>query len=182
MSRLELPPRVREEIQLEKWVAQRAEMRALVTALLDFDDPVCLEWNPVVQEADRRLRLGRARPKAFHPALPVKPGFYHWVCDNDNAAPTVAPITDPEGGFKVPDSSLLDVLRSNDLQNPKVFRQVVEAHARAEAAREVREQQDHEDRVESMVDRYRALTTASVSMNRDTPWHQNMAGRKGVKR
>lgn len=166
----------------ERWVRQRAEQRELVARLLDFDDPVCLEWNPVVQQADSRLRLGRGRPQAWHPAVPVKAGFFHWVFDGESAPVTVVPITTPGGEFKEPDSSLLDVLRANDLQNPAVFRAIIARHARAEDDAAAREQAEHEDRVERMTDRLRLLTNATVSMNRDTPWHQNHAGKRGVKR
>lgn len=175
MSRLLLPPQVEAEILKEKHVAERERRRALANRLLDFDDPVCREWEPVLKQLDPQLRLGRARGQAYEPGMNVRPNFYHWVRDNGPAAPmTIDPITGPDGvSFSEPDSGLLERLKANDLQDPIVYRALIEQHAAAEARRERDREQERQDRVEDVIDRYKSVTTASVSMNTDSPWSQN---------
>lgn len=179
MGDLLLPPRVRREIQKEKWAEQRAERRAAIRRLLDFDDPVCREWNPVVRKLDPLLSLARARPQAYEPGLHVRPGFYHWVRDNETADMTVEPITGPDGdSFAEPDSSLLDALRSNDLQNPRVWAALIEHRANAEAEREREHRREMDELNENIYERWLAGNRAFVSMDRSAPWTQSAKGRR----
>src|SRR5438105_925825 len=99
-----LPAHVEREIQQRKWAERRREHRAALDALLDFDDPVCRQWQPELRKLDPQLRLARARPLAHKPGFPVIPGFYHWVRENETAPATVTPITAPDGkSFAEPD-------------------------------------------------------------------------------
>jgi hypothetical protein len=43
-------------------------------------------------------------------------------------------------------------------------------------------EQRRADRQANMLDHWKSVTQASVSMNRDSPWHQNVAGRRGAKK
>lgn len=181
MADLLLPPKVRREIQKRKWAEQRAAFRATLNRLLDFDDPVCREWTPVLRNLDPLLRLGRAHGQAYEPGMNVKPGYYHMVRDNETAAPTVEPVTGPDGeSFAYPDSRLLEELRAVDLQNPRVYAALI-------ARRELREQQREQEHARDMdeinsesVERWLAATRTQVLMSPDVAWAQNSAGRRAI--
>lgn len=182
MGDLLLPARVQREIIKEKWAEQRAQQRALVERMLDFDDPVCREWAPVLAKLDPMLRLGRARPQAYEPGVSVTPGFYHWVRENEGAPWTVTPITAPDGvSFAEPDSRLLAQLEGNDLQDPRVWRALIEQAEQAEAERERREDERLREMNETVYEKFLAGTRTQVSMNSDSPWTQNAAGRRDAK-
>jgi hypothetical protein len=54
---------------------------------------------------------------------------------NETAAPTVHPITGPDGeSFAEPDSALLERLKGNDLQDPRVFAALIAQHEEREKA------------------------------------------------
>jgi hypothetical protein len=179
MSDLLLPPRVQKEILRDKWGQQRAMQRAVVDRLIDFEDPVAREWAPVLAKLDPRLRLGRARPQAYEAGFNVKPGFYHWVLDEPSAPITVEPITAEDGeSFTEPSSGLLRDLERNDLQNPHVYRALIEREQSKEQAAEKARQENLDEVNENAMERYVAATRAQVSMT-DVPWSQNSAGRKG---
>lgn len=177
MPDLLLPPDVVREIQKRKWADQRAEFRARVEQLFDFGDSVCELWNPHLRDLDPLLRMGRARPLAYEPGWGVQPGFYHWVRDNENAAPTVTPITDAGGGFREPDSGVLEDLRRSDLRNPAVFIGLLQQAKAKEVAASADRLAEREERQQEILDRFIAGTRVGVSMNTDTAWTQNHAGR-----
>jgi hypothetical protein len=184
MSSLLLPGDVAREIQKKKWAELRAFHRAQLDQLFDFDDPVTREWNPELQRLDPLLRLGRARPKA-DPAstgLPVRPGFYHWIRENDTAAPTMTAITGPDGeGFAYPSSGVLEDLRRSDLQNPAIFRALLARQAARERDEEQAKLDERKDRRQEFSERWKAVSRTQVSMNTDTPWAQNAAGYQKVR-
>lgn len=176
MSGLLLPANVVREIQKREWAERRAELRAALAALFDFEDPVCAEWNPLLGDLDARLRLGRARPLAYEPGLGVIPGFYHWVRDNETAPPTVTPITSPDGAFREPDSGVLGDLRSQDLHDPTVFLALLAGRRAKEQAAEREREAERAERRQEITDRYLAGTRVQVSLDDSTPWAQNAAG------
>lgn len=178
-----LPPKVQAEIAKEKWEAERQQRRALVLELIDFDDPVCREWQPVLETLDPYLRLGRAKPMAYVAGVVMRPGYYHWVRDNPSTVVTVEPITGPDGeSFAEPDQRLLDSLRGNDLQNPHIYAALIAGHAEAEAVMEKERAAEREEIDAEVLERWKAASQTSVSMNRDVPWSQNAAGRRGAGR
>lgn len=178
MSDLLLPPNVVAEIQKQEWAERRARFRAKLDALLDFDDPVCRQWNPHLRELDPLLRMGRARPMAYEPGWAIVPNYYHWVRDNPTAPPSVTPITGPDEEWAEPDSRVLDMLRRNDLQNPLVFAAMLEQYDRQQKAEEKQEQVEDEERQREILERWQAASRVQVSTNRDSPWTQNMRGRR----
>lgn len=179
MSDLLLPASVRREILKDRWAEQRREWRAKLEALFDFQDPVCLEWNPDLKELDPLLRLGRARPLAYEPGWTVQPGFYHWVRDNETAAPTVTPITGPDESFREPDSGVLEDLRRSDLRNPRVFAMLLAQRQVREEQQRLRVERDREERQQEMLDRYLAGNRAFVSTSTGSSWSQSARGRRG---
>lgn len=182
MSELLLPGTVARELQKERWQEERRRSRALVEALFDFDDRVCREWSKHLKKLDPYLRLGRAHPKAETDRFEVRPGFYHWVRDNPSTEPTVAVITTVDGGWCEPNSGLLRDLEQADMQNPRAAAAALERRALAERAVAAEKARVGSARLEEMAERWRAATETSVSMNRSTPWTQNVQGRRGAKR
>lgn len=177
---LVLPPRVEREILKEKWVDQRAQLRALVFKVFDFDDAVCKEWGPPLRALDPRLRLGKAKPKAHAPALGVIPGLYHWIVLAETAPPSVHPVTNRDGGFAYPDSGLLVKLKANDLQDPRVWAEMIDSRAKAERDAEAAKDAETQRLTNEIIDRYRTGNNASVSMAGS--WAASNAGKRGRKR
>lgn len=166
------------EVQRRKWAEQRAFYRARLEALFDFDDRLCREWNPLLRDLDPLLRLGKARPKAdAEPGLPVRPGLYHWIRENDSAPPTVQPITGADGeSYMEPSSAVLEDLRRCDLQNPAIFRALLERRARVEAAEERELEEARVERQAELAERWRAVSGTQVLMSPDVRWGQNAKG------
>ena len=177
-----LPPRVEREILQEKWVERRREHRAMLNQLLDFDDPVCREWQPELRKLDPYLRLGRAHGLAHAPGYPVRAGFYHWVRDNETAPATITPITGPDGEWSEPDSRLLEQLKANDLQDPRVYGRLLARGVEQEREAELNQARATVERQTELAERVKAATETSISMSRDAPWSQNVAGARGRKR
>lgn len=182
MSDLLLPGRVARELQRERWQEERRRSRALIEELFEFNDRVCREWSKHLRKLDPYLRLGRARPNAHTDRFAVRPGFYHWIRDNPTTEPTVAAITTADDGWCEPDSGLLRDLGRADLQNPRAVAWALERRERRERAVQAERDREKTARLEELAERWQAATRAQVSMNRDTPWSQNAAGKRGAKR
>jgi hypothetical protein len=73
------------------------------------------------------------------------------------------------------------MLRANDWHNADVLRDRDRARAEAERAAEKRREDDLERLNQDVLEHYLAGTRAQVSMNRDAPWTQNAAGRRGAR-
>lgn len=178
MPHLFVPPKVAKELAEE----QRVHYRAVLFPLFDFDDPVCKEWNPELRRLDPLIRIGRAKPMAYVPGLPVRPGFYHFLRDNQGAPPTVSAITGADDEWVEPDSGLLRKLQENDLQNPAVLVAMRAEEERVKQEEEREKLRDRDVRQDEIVERWKAGTRTQVSMNPDASWSQNAAGRRGVSR
>lgn len=178
MPELLLPRSVVREIAKRKWAEQRAEWRAQLDKMFDWNDPVCVAWSPYLRELCPQLRLGRAKGRAAEPGFTVLPGYYHWVRDNETAPPTVTPITGPEGEWREPDSGVLEDLAMCDLQNPKVFMRLLAQREERERAIEEERAREREERQQEILGRYLAGTRVQVSMNDHSPWTQNARGRR----
>lgn len=177
-----LPRNVAVEIEKRKWVEQRAWYRAKLEALFDFDDPTCNDWNGELRKLDPLLRMGRAKPMAYEPGFSVRPGLFHIVRENESAPPTVQPITGPDGeSFSEPSSQVLESLRRNDLQNPRVYGALIAQHELRERAEEQQLVADRDERQTEMLEHWAAVSRTQVSMNTDTPWAQNHAGYSKVR-
>lgn len=180
MPELVLPPKVRAEIEQDKHRAEREARWARAVAMLDFDDPVCREWQPLLQQLDPHLLMAKAKPRADDPDLNIRGGFYHWVRKNPREILTAEPITGPDGeSFTVPDEGLLRNLQANDLQNPAVVRDMFTRQLEAEQRAEKEAAEARERRVAGTVERYKRGNSASVSMI--SGWSATNAGRKGRK-
>lgn len=174
-----LPAEVEKEVQRSKHVEERAERRQMLEHLLDFDDPVCKQWNKHLHELDPRLRMGRGKP-IVKTGWGVIPGYYHWFRDNETAAPTVTPITTPEQGYREPDSGVLEDLKRSDLQNPAVFARLLKQRAAAEKAEKKAKQEAREARQQEIYERWQSGNRTQISTS-DTPWTQSARARHDVR-
>lgn len=155
----------------------------MLSQLFDFDDPIALEWNPLLKELDPLLRLGRAKGLAHAPGFPVMPGFWHWVRENESTAPTITPITGPDGeSFREPSSGVLEDLRRSDLQDPRVFAVLLAQREESERAAEREIEEAREERQTDMWDHWLAASRTQISMNSASPWSQNHSGRRGARK
>ena len=81
--------------------------------------------------------------------------------------------------FVEPGAWIFDMLRARDWHNADVIRDRDRAREQAERAAEKRREDDARRMNEEVLDAYLAGTRTFVSMNRDTPWTQSAAGRRG---
>jgi hypothetical protein len=190
MSRFFLPPRVSLELQEESRRREAEATRAMVG-----DDR--MEWK---REFDAQLeRVVHGMRLAFCPdpapldavAQGAYPGRWHLVWPGFNGGPLVLQplIVDAsgkaciggDGGFVEPGSWVFDRLAEQDLWSDRVQRDRRRIRREAEEAKRRREEQERRDRDAEVLERWKAVSRAQVSMNRDVPWSQNHAGRRGVR-
>lgn len=175
MSRLWVPPKVDRELQ-----QKTQEHTAQVMAMVDRFRGILSYWTRELKQKDPDLEMIFAPPTAT--AAGLIPGRYHVMKHIPGAPPALLPITGPDGEFVEPTSQIMEKLAENDLQNI----QAVDARRRAmeaeERARERDRERDAELRREELVERWKAATQTRVSMNRDAPWSQNVAGRRAVQK
>lgn len=158
-----------------------AEMRArLVQDELVRVKGVLDHFNHELQRIDSKLEMVRA--PADCGLTGMKPHYYHVVRWNEGAAPTFFAIEGENGEFVEPTSRVFDKLREGDLWDPANMRRIRQRHSNAEAAAAKMREREAAERREEIFDRVKAVTQTSVSMNRDTPWSQNAAGRRGAKK
>jgi hypothetical protein len=172
-----LPPSVSRELR-ERTQSFNAAVRASV---YDFDphDSVLADFNPVLQQIDPRLLMVRARERIV-PGLPMKPGYYHIICDNsDRGAPDTVMIVEGEHGeFTPPTSRVFEKLAAGDMHDRRNVERF-ERIQREERERNEREQRaNREERREHLSELVNAYTRASVAGPGAGLWTQNQAGRR----
>lgn len=169
-----MPPRVQRELAQE-----RSEYEALIAILTECDDVPDL-LNRRVSEIDPNLAVVKAKPTVPW-GVPLKPGYFHLVRRNETAPVSVTVIEGPDGEYIEPGSKMLDLIRSRDLWNPQVRADLAAAEEERKRAAQRELERDREEINEEVLERFKAGTQASVSMNQDTPWSQNASGRRGAK-
>jgi hypothetical protein len=153
-----------------------------VRSYMDHVKGILDEFNYELQKIDPRLELMRAGEAIIWQSTEVQPGYYFVVRHNDPPAPpSIMPWQTPEGGFREPDSGIFEMLRKNDLWNPATKHRAKKQAQKLQEAEDRRRAQERADRQRELHERYLAATRTQVSMNRDIPWHQNAAGRRGRK-
>jgi hypothetical protein len=168
-SSLFVPPSVARELLDERLQFIQTLIRACAK------DHICHEWDRELQRLDERMEMFKA-PEQLVIGMPLEPGFYHLVRWNETAPPSVTPVRGEHGEFRVPDSGLLDKLRSLDLQNAQVVARHKLEQARAQATHERDKLNRRQARQGDILERWHAVSRTQVSMNTDTPWAQNAAG------
>lgn len=178
MSSLIVPQRILDENRrYEQTVLDNA-----VRAYMDHVKGILDKFNYELQKIDPRLELMRAPDNDAWRLTEVQPGYYFIVRHNDPPAPpSITPIQTRDGEFREPDSSIFEDLKKNDLWNPATGKRLEKQKQQLEDAAARHRQQERAERQQEIHERYLAATRTQVSMNRDTPWHQNAAGRRGRK-
>lgn len=139
---------------------------------------ICAEFTRELKRIDPGLELVWWPPTAEAPGF--IPGRYHVVWHHPgNGLGSVEPLVDQAGGYREPDSSLFDLVRSSDMWNDRVARDKKRIREQALKAKEKRERDELEQIEQEANERWLAATRAQVSMNRDTAWSQNASGRRG---
>jgi hypothetical protein len=175
MPRLFLPPAVTKEL-----LEERRQFAADLFNVTYVDD-TCVRWNRELRRLDPRLSMRRAYDTPVL-GMPLEPGLYHLVRDNPDAPPSVTPVRGPDGGFTEPPGGLLEQLKAMDLWNVDVVRLRARTEALEQQRVERHKEELREERIDETLERLAAVQETRVSMNRDTPWHQNAAGKRGAKR
>jgi hypothetical protein len=189
MSNVWVPPRVSRELAEE---SRRREHEAARAMLGDGR----LDWK---KEFDAQLeRIVHGMRLAFCPdpapldavAQGAYPGRWHLVWPGFNGGPLVLqPLQvrggeahiGGEGGFVEPGSWIFDRLAESDLWSERVQRDRRRIREEAERAKARRVEQERADRDRDVLERWKAVSGTSVSMNRSVPWAQNVAGAKRTK-
>lgn len=173
------PPKVSHELRDE---TQRREAHAFLGLTTDDGSKWWRDWNRDLEHVLPGLRLAWCPDPAPVEAVGIgaRPGRWGLLIPSRHGSPcSVSSFAGPNDERLEPGAWVFDWLRENDWWNPEVMRD--RARAKDEAARraERRKEQEREDRNQDVLERYLAVSRAQVSMNRDVPWSQNAAGRRG---
>lgn len=183
-----VPPRVSAEL------AEESRRREAETAKAMLGDGR-LDWKKTFDAQLERIVHGMRL--AFCPdpapldavAQGAYPGRWHLVWPGYNGGPLVLqplvidpatgrPMIGGEGAFVEPGSWVFDALAEQDLWSERVQRDRRRIRREAEEAKRKREQDERAERDRDVLERWKAVSGTSVSMNRSTPWAQNYQGTK----
>jgi hypothetical protein len=174
-SSLWVPP------QVDRQLAENTRQHNLATlAMFELNYGIAGKWNKEkspLRKLDPFLRVGRAKEKAD--GLGVIPGFYHLLRINPSAPIWVMPLHDGNGGFVEPSDAMLDMLRRADMQNEQVMRDEDKRQEREAKSVERAEALAKEQRVDHMMDNWRALDRPKVLFSDDVKWSNKPAGKRG---
>lgn len=170
MSRLFVPPKVAREL-----LAERQKYVADLDAACHVDQ-VCKDWTRELRRLDPLLRMVRA-PEYPVVGTPLLPGHYHMIRDNPGAPPSVTPVRGPNGEVDPP-GSLLERLKSMDLQDARVVAAREREQREVQASHDRDVQRHREDRDQNILEKWLAVSRTQISMNDSVPWAQNHQGTK----
>jgi hypothetical protein len=164
---LYLPPRLAAE-ERERFIADVLERCA--------DDPVATDFTRALRRVDERLMMVRARD-TIEGGTPLRAGFYHVLRFNEGAPLSVFALHD-NGRYIEPNSKVFERLAAGNLHDPRVFRALKDIPRLAQAEEDRQKARERSDRRDELRDRVNAATRTYISFNDDTPWSQNVQGRK----
>jgi len=176
MTNLVLPPHVQRRIDLER----RAERRAAVFRNCTIEDPRCQEWTRKLQKERGPDWFMVLANETVETKAGLLPGYFHILVRNENTGVDVVPLHNG-GAFVEPGSWIFAHLNRGDLRERRVRERLAEREREEWAANERELVTANENRKERLKDIVDSATKVRVSMNRDTPWSQNVAGRRGAK-
>jgi hypothetical protein len=189
MSPLVLPPRLTRQLELE-----RAEREAVALAALqgDAQDRWRREFNAQLERVVHGMKLMWCPDPAPLDAVAqgAFPGRWNLVWPGFNGGPlSVQPLVlrdgEPriggEGGFVEPGSWVFDRIAEADMWSERVMRERRRIKAEAEEAKRRRREIERAEFDQDCLERWKAVSRASVSMNTSTPWSQNHAGLRAAK-
>lgn len=174
------PPKVSDRLRDE---TRRREATAFLGLTTDDGSDWWRDWNRDLEAFMPGLRL------CFAPdpcpvdatAIGARPGRFGLLFPSVMGSPrSVSSFSGPDDEIVQPGSWVFDWLRENDWQNPGVRRDRERAREAADRAKAKREQAEMDRMTDDIVERYLAGSRAFVSMSRDQPWSQNVAGRRGA--
>jgi hypothetical protein len=139
-------------------------------------DTLCHQLTLYCHDFDPKVSVVKAKPHATRGGDAA--GYYHIMRFNENAPLSFTVIEAKDGGFLVPDSSMIDRLRRTDLWNERVVRDQRAVLERQEREKQAREDAEREERVEEIAERWASATETRVSFNRDTPWTQTAGAKR----
>lgn len=176
------PPKVSERLRDE---TQRREAHAFLGLTTDDGSSWWRDWNRDLEAVMPGLRLCWAPDPCpiDATAIGARPGRWGLLFPSVMGGPvSVAAFSGPNDEFVEPGAWVFDMLRANDWQNTEVRRDRERAREEAERAKRRREEEEERRMDEEVLETLLAGTRTFVSMNRDTPWSQSHAGRRGVRR
>lgn len=136
------------------------------------------EFNHDLKAVDHRLQLVWCPDPApvEAAAAGAQPGRWNVVRHNEGAPLSVIPLVGESGEYREPGSWVFDMLKRADLWNSSVTHDRRRRAREIVAARERRESLETEERQARMLESWKAVSRTFVSMDRSSPWAQNMAG------
>jgi hypothetical protein len=170
-------------LYLPPWVVERRrrEFEAAIWRNVTAQDPLAQKYTVLLQRIGPGLAIVKAHD-TIHDDVPLRPGFYHFLQKPDDAPLQVTALESGDGGFAEPGGWIFDALARGNLRERRV-RDRLEQRDRAEQDEIVRERERrNEDRRQHLKEAVNAAVRTQVSMSRDRPWSQNVAGRRGAKR
>lgn len=174
-----VPPPVSQELREE---TRKREARALHGLRVEHQQQWVDEFNRDLENIWPGMRLVWCHDPAPVEAVAMgaRPGRWGILLPSQTGGPgSVKPLLADDGeGYVEPGAWVFDMLRAQDWWNPEVRRDRERVQRELEAAKLKREEDERRAADEWCVERYLAGTRASVSMNRDAPWSQNVAGRR----
>ena len=171
MTSLWLPPSARDTGE---------KLQAEVHSMVERFEGVMRYWTETLQRElnDPRLEVVFA-PPYVDAETGLAPGRYNVIRYNDPPAPlSIIPVEGLRGEFVEPGQWLVEKLRRSDLQNPQLTRQRDENLRKSEASQQRAKDLEAEQRQDLLKESLKARTQASISLNRDVPWTQNVRGRR----
>lgn len=167
-----VPPNVARELAegREQFNAELGERLSQHRAL-----EVMQEFNRELQRIDPLLELMFVPDRADVSGTPLRRGFWHVLRRNEGAPWLVIPVEDEHGNPAEPSSRLFERLRQGDMWNARSQRERARLEREAQLAAERQKAREREARQDEIVERVAAATRTQVSMNRDTPWTQNIS-------
>jgi len=176
-----VPPKVSKELREE---TERREGAALQALQLDHIWAYKKEFDADLNRIVEGMKLVWCPDPAPVEAVTMgaRAGRWGLLCPPIKGGPwSIKPLLGDDGDSYVePGSWVFDMLRAQDWWNPEVRRDRERAMEELERTKKRREQQEHEDRTQEMLERWMAATRTQVSMNSNSKWSQNVRGKRGT--
>jgi hypothetical protein len=113
----------------------------------EYEDALLGYWTQELQQIDPYLSMVKVH-KCTHPDL--VPHCYHIRRKNPDGADSYWPLVDEEGERREPGAWMLEMLKANDMYNPRVHRSKQEAGERRRKARVRARELEAEQRLDEM--------------------------------
>lgn len=170
------PPKVSHQLREE---TVRREAHAFLGLVTDDGSDWWRDWNRDLESVCPGMRLVWCPDPAPLDAVAIgaRPGRWGILVPSMHGGPvSVKAFAGPNDERLEPGSWVFDMLREQDWQDPRVLRDRARAQEEADRRAEKRREEERRERDEDVLERWLAVSRASVSMNTSVPWAQNAAG------